>query len=498
MSIRLLWLFSIGYLLIPNALFFVYWTNSVVGTLGVFLLAFLFGREILDKTQFGQGSIKVNQVIKVGLIAFIIVLFSGIGGFAHQTVDHWGHNVKFYALFREQWPLVDRGSDALYSYYFGFYLVPALLFKLVGVMSPTIMIIWTWIGLSLGLLWINSILNGKLWLVLIVFFTGDIVHFFVVALKILNIHAYDYVGFRIGFWSAYENFLWAPNQVIPSTLLAGMLTYLIINRGDLLKMVFPISLSFWWAVFPVFFLAVYLIVLVLIQIIKKPSLLLTYVQRFDVIVPLFTCLPVLILYLSKQTYPVGLWAWELGDYTENFIKEYGLNIIGNLLLMGFINWFIRQRTAFTLPSLPLMVLIALTIIFSLYIGGEHNDSFFRGVMPYLIIMGIYIVYPISGMNNSDFWGMLKQNRFAWFVILFMLGSTFLLGIVRFSRALINNKITANIGMSDFEKLPFDQYDNIYEVITIYWSEPGAKEYLGQKGSFYEKYIAPRDLSKTLK
>jgi len=493
MDISTLRLFSIIYLLVPNLFFFAYWTNPFICLAGIALLGYQLYREVRDKEFTTADRISGKDLLSVGLLSLVIILFSGIGGFAYQTVDHWAHNVKFYELYLTSWPLVDQKSDSIISYYFGYYVVPAVIFKMFGGVSGIVMIAWAWAGLFLGLLWISSILKGKIWLLPVVICAGDLVHFFVSSLKLLSIDLYHYKDFRIGFWSAYESFFWAPNQVIPALLLAGMLVYMIEHETDLLKMVFPISLSFWWAVFPGFFIAVYVIVLVILKLLKNPRLFAGYLLRSDVWIPVLTCIPVFIFYMSKQSYPVSGWAWGRITDFGNFFREYALNIVVNLSFLLGVYFFFRKRIARSLPLYPLIVLVFLTILFSFYQGGELNDFLFRGMIPFLVIFGIYMVYPLSGMTFRQFTLLIKGSKTVGAVVIFVLCATLFLGISRTTRALVNNRLTASAGLSSFNRIPFDKYSRVYDVLVDYWSEEGAQQYQGMKGSFYEKYIAPKNI-----
>ncbi|WP_353722544.1 hypothetical protein [Dyadobacter sp. 676] len=160
--------------------------------------------------------------LSIALIgATVLTLASGITGFAFQTMDHWCHNAKFQELLQNDWPLRFPANRPVMAYYFGYYLVPAAFSKLAGHISQAAILIWTGLGVTLGLLWIYISLGHKWWAALLVLFVGDFPRLFKSIMAHLSIQLYRYEEIGMEHWSNLENLFWAPNQFIPSLILGG-------------------------------------------------------------------------------------------------------------------------------------------------------------------------------------------------------------------------------------------------------------------------------------
>ena len=117
--------------------------------------------------------------------------------------------------------------------------------------------------------------------------------------------------------------------------------------------------------------------------------------------------------------------------------------------------------------------------------GEVNDLLIRGLMPILVIIGIYLFQPISEVNKEKRW-ILKKSALSG-VLIFLLVSSSFLGMSRLWRAVRVNRISD----ATFKAMPYDAYPNVYEVLKAEWSQEGVDQYTGDINSWYEKYIAPQ-------
>ena len=124
--------------------------------------------------------------------------------------------------------------------------------------------------------------------------------------------------------------------------------------------------------------------------------------------------------------------------------------------------------------------------------GKVNDFLFRGLMPYLIIIGIYLFYPLSEAKTyKESWSMIKKTPYS-LILFLLLTSSSLIAAGRVFRAATVNQVTARMfpGKIAFDPIPYDAYPNIYEVLKDKWSQREADQYLGKKDSFYELNMTP--------
>lgn len=433
-------------------------------------------------------SLSLADIFQVLLLDFFITLISGAGGLVYQTEDYWAHNAKFYELYSSDWPLKLTSSNVNISYYFGYYLVPALIFKFIGGVNEGVVFIWNWLGLFLGLLWLYIVLNKNKFLIIIVLCIGGLTHFVASLLRIFSLKIYNYRDFGVELWSVFENLFWAPNQAIPSLILGGIFAYILSRKLDLTTIIFPIFLSFWWAIFPSFFLSSLLLVLILSELIKKPSLLSRYLGRTSIWLSVTTAIPVLLLFLSHETYPVSGFIWTFSHDIKSVIMEYSLHIVGNLLVVILMYLYFRRGKLKSLPFFPLLVIVFFTLLFALYRSGKNNDFFAKGMMPLLVLLGVYMVYPLSFFTGFKEFKNKLQHYMGIRIVILILFITIIPVSLKVWRAVKINQFTAMLNLVEFEKKPLDGFPTIYEVLVKHWSEEEARQYVGAAESFYEKYI----------
>ena len=155
MKISTLRLLSISYLLLPNLLFAVYWFRWEVSCLilaGYFYFSWLEIKGYISDNE--KILFTLRDIIFIGIIALSWTLLTGTGGFFRQSSDFWGHNTKFYDLTKNDWPIYFKEVNTYACYYFSYYLVPSFFSKIIGFLSPALIILWTFAGFFAGLLWV--------------------------------------------------------------------------------------------------------------------------------------------------------------------------------------------------------------------------------------------------------------------------------------------------------------------------------------------------------
>lgn len=426
-------------------------------------------------------------------MALALSVLSGIGGLCYQTDDHWGHNVKLFELFTSPWPLHSPANGPVISYYFGYYVVPALFFKLTGHIQVGVMVIWTAAGFAIGMAWIYLVLNKKLLLVFLTLCVGDFPRVLRCFLSFFHIRLYEFGDFGVEHWSVLENIFWAPNQVIPALIIGGMIMHSIRNKHEIERLYFPLSLTFWWAVFPTFFGCIFLAFIT----IKKSNNLLGKVFSFsylkNVYLPGLYMLLMILFFSSHKSTPVSGYLWKFSDSGIDYAIEYISNILLNTAIFIFTYLTLIKLNRPKLSSFTFLIALLIIVISALYRLGKANDILTRGMMPVFIVAGIHLLFPLS--VNRKYLNIERSKTghlLALVIVLFSITSIF--GISRIGRALHYNQITATLfpDRIKFAPLPYDQYKNIHDVLVDRWSELEARQYMGDIQSFYQKKIAPEN------
>ena len=477
------------YLLIPNIIYYLYWTKPAIALSGITLLLYILYKSILQESGFRNAFIQLKDICIALLSAVGLTLASGITGFAFQTMDHWCHNAKFQELLQNDWPLRFPTTRPVMAYYFGYYLVPAAFSKLTGHITSMAILIWTSLGIALGLLWICISLHQKWWAVFLVLCVGDFPRVFKGIAAYWSIQLYRYEAIGVEHWSNLENLFWAPNQFIPSLILGGMLFHVIRHRLDYALLCFPTALALWWAAFPAFAIGLVTALLLVFQWVRWGISFRMLMER--VVLPSIAAVPVLLLFLSHPHTPENGLIWAFRVDTGNLLREYLVNTVMDVLLFVFIFLVFRRVGLPGIPAGPFWVLICITLLFPLVRVGKVNDMLLRGMMPMLILIGGYLLYPLTSQRLPKVLGVLQANSVCLFIVLALLFPS-IVGIARLHRAAKFNSITAwwDPASSKFVPMPYDAYPSLYETLRRRWSQQEADQYLGKPGSFYEKYIAP--------
>jgi hypothetical protein len=240
---------AISYVIFPVILFFMGWLKA----LPAFALALLFiyfgiciyrgvGRNYTETGNVGYWLV-------VFVVGAVVVVLSGIGGFAWQNSDFWARNPIYRDLSTYSWPVVYDLSEqstivqnllgsgkTAFAYYFTWWLPPAGLSQLLNLGETArnvVLMVWTYVGILLIIYLINRALGKASYMVLWIFF---------------GFSGMDVVGFlikngwfplvdHIEWWSEYFQYssnitqiFWVFNQSVPVWILLALLVQLEDNR----------------------------------------------------------------------------------------------------------------------------------------------------------------------------------------------------------------------------------------------------------------------------
>ena len=190
---KLFILFSILYIIVPVIVFFFGWLKIIIAvavTIPFLFLVYFVYKQLTEK----ETNLFTKETVLYWIIAIaalgVWVYFSGIGGFSYQNSDHWVRNPIYRDMCKYDWPMIYdlskepdfvkaiTGTDKVaFSYYFTYWLVPALFSKLLGLSElgcNIVLYIWSLFGLLLILYNINRIIGKCSYssLLVFVFFSG--------------------------------------------------------------------------------------------------------------------------------------------------------------------------------------------------------------------------------------------------------------------------------------------------------------------------------------
>lgn len=231
-------LIAYAYILIPFFIFCIGWMKWYFAIPAVLCILFVFCKMVQNPPQrweFSWTSIEKEKFVFVAVIILVWVFISGIGGFAFQNEDHIWRNGMFEALVYEKWPVIKEVSiDGTvtargYSYYMGFWMVPAVIGKIFGIgIGQYFQIIWAFLGTILFYYGICLAFKKiQLWpLIVFVFFSGmDIAGYYLSGTEMSSITSTMHLEWwtKFQFSSFTTQLFWVFNQAIPAWLITILL-----------------------------------------------------------------------------------------------------------------------------------------------------------------------------------------------------------------------------------------------------------------------------------
>ncbi|WAC09463.1 hypothetical protein [Dyadobacter pollutisoli] len=475
---------SLGYLLLPNIIFSLGWFRMPISILLVAGLIFMFIQSY-EREKTLKTDLDTRQMMQISLISLLIIAFSGIGGFCFQAFDFWAHNSKYYTLYNQSWPVLFKENGRYACHYFGFFLVPALISKGLGELSGIALYLWASVGLFIGLCWI-FVFTSKNYLALVFFLSlGGVGHI----TKVLLLHAiglnYHVPPFFTEIWPVLYQTQWAPNQLIPIIIVSCILfhDYVYAKRPE--RSFLAVTAIFIWGIFPSIVFVIIFGILVLFRYHKDLRYFLHPRAMMDIMVPGLLFIPTFFYFLSGKNSVVAGFIWQFKPLNEIAFHYFFGVVVDLLVLYGIVLLLNLHKSAF---SGFIHALFALLIMISLVRMGKWNDWFLRGSTPVLTLLSLFILHRFSvWIKERPDWYKMKM---AYPVVLFLL-----LGLIvpvsHITRALKENLITHMLfpDLVKFTPYPYNQYEDFYQMGKVIYSQQEANQFLGQKGSFYEVYLA---------
>lgn len=148
---------TVGYLLLPNAVFALGWLRPAWGY-GVVLVALACLVDVAARAHTDRPSLSAGTWAFVLALAAFWVAAGGIGELNAQMLDYTKHNLIFHDLAVEAWPVVYRAPDLhdpMLCYYLAYYLPVGLVGKLAGLRYAALAsLAWGSAGVVLAFAWV--------------------------------------------------------------------------------------------------------------------------------------------------------------------------------------------------------------------------------------------------------------------------------------------------------------------------------------------------------
>jgi hypothetical protein len=478
---------SILYLLLPNILFAAGWFRQPYALLVVLGYGYLFICEFQRKDH--TEIISRKDILVVLIFACIWIFFSGVGGYTRQSFDWPAHNAKFYDLYKNGWPIYFQEVGRYATYYFGYYLVPAIVSKWAGMLLPAALVVWTLAGFFLGLLWMYILLRRNPVLLLLFFFmrgTGQLFNYILQYTPLGVQRAPDFIP---SVRAVFEQSRFVPNQLIPVLICCGMLVYGLLNRKKNDGLFFPITLMFIWGIFPaISTLGIYGMITLHRYIFSNDLTKQTCNELLgNFILPGVLFLPTLTYFLSSDGAILSGFLFSFEPSTAILIT-YVTGVLLDLLLLYVLANALNKEPGLV-PRWFINSLLAVVFALSLFRLGKFNDLFYRGAYPFCIILFIAI---LRGAGVA-FEKRKMPGSFLFYPVALFMVCLALAQIKTIMPRLLRDNVATNYFLGAREKFaspPFDTYSNTYQALMKgYKDEAGARQYLAAEHSWYQKYLS---------
>ena len=473
----------VGYLLLATLLFLGNWfylKYALVFIIGHILYFALYSTRNAERLE---TVVSKKSLVSLAVLALVWTLLMGVGGVFLQTTDFIAHNTKFYELFLHKWPILIKERQSFSCYYYGYYLVPALLSKIFGDLSVVTIIIYTWLGIWLGLIWIYLLLFRKLWLVVLLIMSGGIIFSFELASLALLHASISYNPLL----SLFIQSLYVPNQVVAALITTGLFLYYI---KDYSISFYAITLSFFWGVFTAFLLILLFGIVLVIDYLRGRNKISLKSFLINYVLPSILFLPTFLFLTSSNAMPVN----EFYDF-DSFSKMIPFL---DMFVLAFVTiWLMPVQNArpgqflFT-PILVFTALVLLCILLT-YKIGIYNDLYFRGSIPLYLILMVNILQKLFIKFQNDKSLPLPTSPIKislhplrkYAVVLIWLATALLASVFQLSQSLRKNLVA-----DTYKSIPYKTFPNSYQALLKHYGQSGADQYVGNPKSFYFLYLAP--------
>ena len=268
---------TLGYLVLPLFLFCLGWLQplwailfALLTAIGLWFTFTEFRREeaLVTAVKGWRQGVTRRDIAITGIICFLLIIISGVSGYGYQTGDWSKHEILLQDLVDYPWPVFYDyyGASVGLAYYVAYYLPPAVIGKLAGILPATqALVMWTLAGLVLAVSWFALITRRSLVVGLSFFLLfsglsviGAVLRFampvdLLAGTPVINTSPWQT---HPALWSAIWQYsphvrglFWVPQHVLPGWLLTGMILFVLLTTTSRRSLLFLWALSTLWSPF---------------------------------------------------------------------------------------------------------------------------------------------------------------------------------------------------------------------------------------------------------
>lgn len=436
LSNRKIYFLGLVFLIIPLAIWCFGWMNAVCA---FFVVALLAASLVLiwvrtEKKRFHSADLTMSTPLVVAIIITIAIwcILGGQGGFICQSSDWGARNAVLHDLIMYDWPVVYENDGAL-CYYFGFWLVPAVVGKLFlslglsvsasWIAANAALLLWTMCGVFLAvMLFLQCVkcTSAKMIcgaLLLFIFFSGmDIVGLLLTGNPaVIEMRLFEKI--HIEWWASVFQFssfttqlFWVFNQAVP----AWIATLLILSTSRVDNDIFIGMLSAFLCPLPTMGL-LFIGFAKLVTELKETGWRTTgkallSPQNLIALIPLIAI--AMFLLLSQRAAPVSSTTCDTTTLFHTYIGGITLNHVLRLGLFFFLECGILL--ALLLPSERKNPywwgVLILLLVANVTRMGPSPDFSMRASIPGLMVMLVMLAKHLLAQDFCSYYQWIKERH----------------------------------------------------------------------------------------
>lgn len=455
LNLSYLTIFSFVYLSFSTIYFYLFWlkapwsyfTSLLFLGLSCIQLFNIISKE--GELSFSKG--RIVQILSIALLITFLSGISGIGGMPSFDIRH--HLQKVFDFSQIDSPIFYKEAFAYASYYYGFYIVPGLVFKHIGHIN-IVLFLWESLGLFLGLCWISHVFKGTILYILLLFLVSNLLSIVFPVINNESLLTSPFFYFQDTQWNLlplYLSLRWIPNQFIYVFILIGII--LTLKPHQLPNISTLLISGLFWSPFATLSIGIIYLCLTFKHLIR---------QRYFFIYLLVNAFLAgfLVLYLLSNKSSTSI---EFALESVANLKDYIVLIIFDVIIF----YFLINKEFQKMPAL--IVSLILLLLFPLIKLGVSNDLYSRAILPPILVLYIYYIKSFS----------YRDSKYFFRIILLLSISILPLKYIGYSTLQLTLKP---------EFVPISSKNTYVLLKQDYPEKNVADQYLMNKDSFFYKYL----------
>jgi hypothetical protein len=443
---------TLGYLLLPLFLFCLGWLQTpwaigfaLITATGLWFAFTEFRREeaLSIALKGWRQSVTGRDIVITSTVCFLLTIVSGVSGYGYQTGDWSKHEILLKDLVDYSWPVFYDyyGAPVGLAYYVAYYLPPALLGKIAGILpAMQALVVWTLAGLILSVFWFALIIRRSLVVGLSFFLLfsglsviGALLRFampvdLLAGTPVINTSPWQT---HPALWSAIWQYsphvrglFWVPQHVLPGWLLTGMILFVLMTTNSRRNLLFLWAVSTLWSPF----ITIGLTPFFLADLLPRPQR--RFVDRVRAYVSVANGCGVALFLLMATFYatkltpiaPVLNQGLQVGLSVGNIVQQDGwlrvffLYLLFCLLEFGIYFLMDGYRSLQKAPQLRWTYRLVFLWLagLPLLILGQNNDLAARASIPALLFVAMMV-------GRNGFWlpQATRWRRYLWPVVILL-------------------------------------------------------------------------------